>query len=72
MAINLFRKNIEPSCSYCRHGSNLGQGNLICIKKGIVQGDSSCPKFSYDPFRRRPPEPKKLNLKGFSEDDFTL
>jgi len=72
MSDKLFRKNIEPSCSYCSHSSDIGGGDLVCIKKGIVRSDESCPKFSYDPFRRRPPEPKKLEHKNLSEEDFVF
>ncbi len=72
MSDKLFRKNIEPSCSYCNHGSDIGGGEIVCIKKGVVREYDSCPKFSYDPFKRRPPEPKMLDLKGLSEEDFRL
>lgn len=71
MSEKLFRKDIEPCCDYCCHGSDIGGGDLVCIKKGIVRSDGACSKFSYDPFKRRPPEPKKLDLKNtFSEEDF--
>jgi len=72
MSDKLFRKDIEPCCSYCQHGSEIGGGDLICVKKGIVRSDESCSKFSYDPFKRRPPEPKKLDLKSLSEEDFSF
>lgn len=66
----LFRKDIEPSCSYCAHGADIGADTVICIKKGPVPADGACKKFQYDPFRRRPPEPKKLDFSapdgGFS------
>ena len=68
----LFRKNIEPACSYCNHSSDIGSGNVMCVKKGVVDSDFHCSKFSYDPFNRRPPEPRKLNIKAFDAEDFTL
>jgi hypothetical protein len=72
MASELFRKNIEPACCYCSHGTDLGSDSVMCIKKGVVSSGYSCPKFSYDPFMRRPPEPKKLDVKPYSEEDFSL
>ena len=35
----LLRKNIEPRCTYCAHGSPLADGERIaCRKRGVVNG----------------------------------
>lgn len=68
----LFNKKIEPSCSYCIHGSQLDDREVICVKKGIVSSAGKCRKFEYDPLSRRPPAPVVLDTSSFSEDDFTL
>ncbi len=72
MSKTLFRKNVEPSCSYCNHASDIGNGNVMCIKRGVVSRDASCSRFSYDPFKRRPPEPIRLKTASYSEEDFSL
>ena len=36
----LLRKNIEPRCTYCAHGSPLADGERIaCRKCGVVNGN---------------------------------
>ena len=32
----LFRKDIEPSCSYCKRGTPLSDSEVVCSRKGIV------------------------------------
>ena len=32
----LFRKKIEPRCSYCARGGRANDHEVICAKKGIV------------------------------------
>lgn len=42
----LLRKNIEPRCTYCAHGSPLADGERIaCRKRGVVNGTGSLPFF---------------------------
>ena len=31
----LFRKNIEPRCLYCAHGSAISEREVICRRKGV-------------------------------------
>ena len=39
----LLRKNIEPRCTYCAHGSPLADGERIaCRKRGVVNGTDHC------------------------------
>ena len=38
----LFRKKIEPRCSYCARGGRANDHEVICAKKGIVPAESHC------------------------------
>lgn len=68
----LFKKDIEPSCIYCSHGVRLTTDKIGCIKHGVVCTADMCSKFSYDPLKRIPPRPKKLNSFKFTDEDFIL
>jgi hypothetical protein len=68
----LFRKDIEPRCSYCSHGKKLGENELTCRHRGITSPGSSCRHFKYDPLKRIPPKPVRLITKGLSDEDFKL
>lgn len=70
--MNLFQKKIEPRCSYCAHGHQLGEGQVVCPKKGVMAAGSSCRSFRYDPLKRVPPRPAKLAGAGLSDEDFKL
>ena len=58
----LLRKNIEPRCTYCAHGSPLADGERIaCRKRGVVNGTDHCRS------------PKPAVLRGhFTDADFSL
>ena len=45
---NPFRKDIEPRCAYCAHGSTISD-------REVVDSADSCRHFRYDPLRRVPP-----------------
>ena len=67
----LNKKEISPSCSYCAHGKSSPDGEtVLCIKKGIMEKDAFCKKFSYDVLKRQPRRPRPLD--EFSADDFSL
>ena len=68
----MFRKNMEPRCAYCRKGSVLNDREVICVKKGVVPLESSCSSFRYDPMKRVPPRPAKLNTDHLREEDFLI
>lgn len=68
----LFRKDIPRSCSYCAKGTDLGDGQILCTKKGIVACDFHCRKFKYDPCKRIPSKPKALDFSKYQEEDFSL
>lgn len=68
----LFRKNIEPRCAYCQHGTDLGDGSVACLKKGVIDGGSRCGSFRYDPFKRTPPPQASPDFSRLKEEDFSL
>ena len=57
----LFRKNMEPSCAYCKYGSYINYDKVACLKRGIVPIYGACRKFTYDPLRREPERPRKYH-----------
>lgn len=68
----LFRKKIHPSCSYCTHGVQLADGQVLCAKKGVVSSDGKCMRFQYDPIKRIPVKPKALDFSKYDPEDFSL
>lgn len=68
----LFRKKIEPSCSYCKRGRSIDEETVVCIKKGLIAPWDSCGKFQYDPLKRVPPAPQRLLTKGLKEENFAI
>lgn len=72
MGSKLFRKDIEPKCIYCEHGTTSPDGQTVVCRKigGIMQYDSACKKFKYNPLKREPRVAKPLT--EFSKEDFEL
>ena len=68
----LFRKNITPRCAYCAKGNRLGEAQVACVKRGVVDAADHCSAFQYDPFKRVPPRPVKLETKKLKPEDFNL
>ena len=68
----LFRKKIEPRCAYCAKGSQINDDEVACVKRGIVQAGYHCRSFRYDPLRRVPPRPIKLETDKLKQEDFEL
>ncbi len=68
----LYQKKIEPRCEYCSRATALGDGEAICLKKGVVSAGDHCRAFRYDPLKRTPPRPASLKLDGLKEEDFVL
>ena len=64
---NPFRKDIEPRCAYCAHGSAVNECEVACSRRGVVDGSDR-----YDPLRRVPPRPASLDPKAHSPEDFSL
>ena len=69
----LFRKDIEPRCAYCAKGTAPSMtGRMACPRRGVVAAEYHCLWFKYDPLKRVPPRPVKLDTAGFREEDFQL
>ena len=68
----LFKKKMERSCSYCSLATTLPNGEILCIKRGVVSPDIKCRKFKYDPCKRIPPRPKALDFDKYQQEDFSL
>ncbi|HHT17466.1 MAG TPA: hypothetical protein GXZ77_07140 [Papillibacter sp.] len=71
----LFNRRIAPSCAYCRHGSAIGNGEIACVKRGIMLAGGWCKKFSYDPIKREPERlapPPPVLLPEKDEEAFVL
>lgn len=68
----LFRKNIEPRCAYCAKGSAISEREVICQRKGVVASEFHCRAFRYDPLKRTPPRPVKLETSKLTEEDFKI
>ena len=65
------KKDISPSCSYCRHGRLSPDGETaLCRKKGVVDKDFHCRRFEYDILKRQPKRP--LPAQKFNPEDFEL
>jgi hypothetical protein len=69
---SLFRKDIEPRCQYCARGELMQDGQVACVKKGVVSGGHHCPAFRYDPLKRQPPQQAVPDFSKFSQEDFQL
>ena len=68
----LFRKDIDPRCAYCERGSRISDDKVACIKRGIVAPEDRCGAFKYDPLRRVPPRPLKLDTAKLTPEDFEI
>lgn len=68
----LFRKKIEPSCTYCIHAAALEEEQILCAKKGLRPPDSPCWRFRYDPCKRIPLKAKALDFSKYDEEDYSL
>ena len=50
---HLFRKDIEKHCAYCKSGSVISEGQVICSRRGVVDSADHCRHFCYDPLPPR-------------------
>ncbi|MBR2877065.1 MAG: hypothetical protein IKC01_08000 [Clostridia bacterium] len=69
---SIFRKDIDPQCAYCEHGTTTADtSTVLCKKQGaVMQSFSHCKKFKYDPLKRTP---KSVSLvSNYSKEDFSL
>ena len=68
----LFRKKIDPRCAYCAKGSRINDEQVVCVKRGVVPASDHCGAFRYDPLKRVPPRPAKLETEELRQEDFQL
>ena len=66
----MFRKNIEPSCEYCKNGTVMSDGNVVCKKYGFIQPKVDCKKFLYCSLKRVPHRP--ATLPEYDSSDFSI
>ena len=70
--MSLFRREIEPRCAYCQKGSVINEREAVCPRKGVVAVEYHCSRFRYDPLKRVPPRPVKLETSRLREEDFSI
>lgn len=71
MKQSVLNQKIPPACVYCAIGKLSCDGDtVLCTKKGVMQPDSHCRAFRYDPLKRVPRE--KPKMQQFTTDDFSL
>jgi len=68
----LFRRNIEPRCSYCKYGTRIGFGEVACTKRGIMSDYGRCSAFRYEPTKREPEFARNLRAPSMTETDFMI
>lgn len=68
----LFRKKIERSCAYCRYGTQIEDGLILCSKKGMRSINGKCCRFKYDPIKRIPHKAKAFDFSQYDDRDFSL
>ena len=67
----LFGNECYQSCEFCAKAKpSADEKILYCSRKGIVQPENKCWRFSYDPLRRKP---RTLpDLPSFDPEEFSL
>ena len=68
----LFRKKIQRRCSYCAHGTQLEDDQILCVKKGVVPAEGKCRRFLYDPCKRIPVKARALDFSKYDKENFSL
>ena len=63
---------MQSSCAYCRRAAKIDTQTVLCSHKGIQAADASCYRFSYDPLKRVPEPVELVELRSFSDSDFSL
>ena len=68
----MFRRNIQPSCSYCKFGMSLGFEEVACSKRGIMSETAKCTSFRYEPTKRKPEFASIPVVPEISEAEMTI
>ncbi len=71
MKKSILKSDISPKCEYCELGIKTSSGKeVLCRRMGVMQPDSYCKKFKYDPLKR---VPKTAELpSGYNAEDFSI
>lgn len=65
------KKKYPKKCANCFYGRTpLDKASVLCEKKGIVDPESKCRHYKYDPLKRIPA--KLVVNTEFNEEDFKL
>ena len=60
---NTERNEISKICQFCEHAKTISDDEyVLCDLKGPVAHDNNCKKFSYDPLKRAPTPPRRLDI----------
>ena len=68
----LFRKKQPRACAHCVHGTQISNGQILCIKRGVKSEFDACRSFKYDPCKRIPVKAKNLDFLKYDNEDFSL
>lgn len=69
----LEKKKYPAVCETCLHGRlSPDERTVLCVKKGIVETDGKCRRYSYDPLKRRPKKPLLIERADPSEFDLSI
>ncbi|MBQ0110850.1 MAG: hypothetical protein KBS41_02865, partial [Oscillospiraceae bacterium] len=70
MSNEFFSHDISKRCAECKHVKHIsGTDMFLCDKKGPVEANGYCRKYSYDILKR---SPKIVKQKEFCENDFKI
>lgn len=74
MKSKLLNKNAyEAVCKNCKYGRLSPDGeNVLCVKKGVVEPDGKCRRYSYDPLKRVPRKAPVLMTADPSDFDLNI
>ena len=74
MKSKLLNKNAyEAVCRNCKHGRLSPDGEtVLCVKKGLVEPDGKCRRYSYDPLKRVPRKAPVLMTADPSDFDLNI
>lgn len=72
---NPFRKDIEPRCAYCAHGSAVNEREVACSRRGVVDGATTAATSATTlcaACRRGPPRsiPKRTLPEDFPSESY--
>ena len=70
MSKEFFGRDVIKRCAECKHVRPIsGSDIFLCNKKGPVQANGYCRKYSYDILKR---SPDVLKQKEYSDKDFEI